>query len=132
VCVGWGGEEQCAAKVVRALGKFAVHSAALPEKQGMTVICVELGCEQSVNCVSVPGASGLPGVQRVEMNCVVDGVEQSVSTVCAVVVPALALPHPELTYCGGLSHAPVAASCGPSHAVHCSASNKISLRKRLS
>ena len=112
-----------------ALGKLSVHSAALPEKQGTIVICVELGCEQSVNCVSVPGASGLPGAQRVETNCVVDGVEQGVSTVCVVVVPALALPQPELTYCGGLSHAPVA-SCGPSHDVHCSASNKASLSKR--
>jgi hypothetical protein len=108
-----------------ALGKFAVHSATLPEKHGMVVICVELGCEHSVNCVSVPGASGLPGVHRVETNCVLDGVEHCVNPVCVISVPALALPHPELTYCGGLSHAPVVASCGPSHTVHCEATGAV-------
>lgn len=97
-----------------------MHSATLPEKHGTVVICVAFGCVQSVSSVSVPGESGLPGMQRVETNCVADGVEHSVSTDCAVIVAGFAFgfPHPELTYCGGLSQAPVVRSTAASHIVH--------------
>ena len=95
-----------------------MHSSTLPEKHGTVVICVAFGCVQAVSSVSVPGESGLPGMHRVETNCVADGVEHCVSTDCAVIVPAVGFPHPELTYCGGLSHAPVLRSTAASHIVH--------------
>lgn len=89
------------------IGKLTVHSAALPEKHGTSVYCVELGCEHVVRPVSWPGASELPGTHLSETYCAPDGTAQGVKPVCVDLVCA-SIPHPELTHFAGVTHTPAA------------------------